>query len=134
MRPHICIAFLVLFPATALATSWSCDTSIEVGCYDGGCYAREEKEEGNRIYVGMNFDSAGNVRVCAYVGCWEGQGRVLSSEPFLVIEALKLPWSDPGNPMPADILIAFYEKDGVALLKADYLAGPFLCKEFAANQ
>lgn len=130
MRPHLCFVILVLFPITTLATSWSCGTTIEVGCNDGSCYAREE-EEGAPIYVGVSFNSAGYVRVCAYTGCWKGQGRVLSHEPFFVIAASKLRWSDPGNDITSDILVAFYEADAVALLKADFIAGPYICKEVA---
>ena len=68
--------------------------------------------------------------VCAYSGCWEGQGEVQSTDAFLIISLEDTPWSFPPDRISGaeDIVIAFDRDDKVAVVKAGEFAHPFLCK------
>lgn len=121
-------AALSQVPLVSIAGSWDCDPDIEVRCSATACAVSEDQ---GTIPIGVTFDSEGNFSLCAYSGCWEAKGKVVSTSPFLVITAVKASWSNPDkNPSDRrDILIAFSPSDRIALIKVEDFAMPMRCKK-----
>jgi hypothetical protein len=120
-------AVLAACVGQAHADVWNCRNNIEVQCSDGECGAAEE---GGFTPMSLAFSSTGSFSLCAYSGCWDGEGTVVSSEPFLVITHANAEWSDPSSngERDADVMIAFDPKDGVAIIKAAGFATPLHCE------
>ena len=118
---------LALACGAVQAQAWHCRNEVEVQCGVDGCSAADE---GAFTPMDLAFSADGGLSLCAYSGCWEGNGRVLARAPFLVISATQLPWSDPhGGPDRArDVLVAFDPADRVALVKAGGWALPLQCR------
>ncbi len=123
------LAALASFCAHAHADVWNCRNDIEVQCAGGACSA--EVEQGSFTPMSLAFSSTGSFSLCAYSGCWDGEGMVVSTAPFLVIAHAKAEWSDPSSngERDADVLIAFDPQDGVAVIKASGFVTPLLCTE-----
>src|SRR5688572_29924196 len=88
-------------------------------------------EDQGTIPIFLNFDSSGAFLLCAYSGCWEGKGKVVSVSPFLVITLGNVDWSDPNQRVEGreDVLIAFGVKDQVAMVKAGSISMPMRCSK-----
>jgi len=108
------------------AETWHCRNDVEVQCGVDGCSAAAE---GGFTPMDLAFGDDGGLSLCAYSGCWEGNGEVLARAPWLVVGARGLPWSDPhGAPdRTSDVLVAFDPNDRVALVKAGAWALPMRC-------
>ncbi len=108
------------------AARWHCANDLEVRCADGTC----EAEAGDGFTpMSVDVDDSGAMSVCAYSGCWEGAGRVLESDGFLVVIGRDLEFSTARDPdARADIVISIDRADGVAILKAEEFAQPLLCE------
>lgn len=108
------------------AATWRCHNEVEVSCGADGCSAAAE---GGFTPMDLAFADDGGLSLCAYSGCWEGNGQVLARAPFLVISATQLPWSDPhADDAQRDVLVAFDPADRVALVKAGGWALPLQCR------
>jgi hypothetical protein len=127
-------ASLVFLPGLSSAAEWRCAPDVEVWCTIESCATNEESRESIRI--GVTFDSRGAFSLCAYTGCWEGKGKVVSVSPFLVITLGNVDWSDPNQRVEAreDVLIAFDVKDQVAMVKAGSISMPMRCSKYPAAQ
>ena len=112
----------------AHAAVCNCRNDIEVHCTHGACGA--ETEEGSFTPMSLGFSTTGSFSLCAYSGCWDGEGTVVATAPFLVITQAKVEWSDPSShgERDADVLIAFDARDRIAIIKAGGFATPLLCK------
>ncbi len=122
------IAALATFVSHAHADVWNCRNDIEVQCAGGDCSA--ETEPGNFTPMSLAFSSTGSFSLCAYSGCWDGEGTVVSTAPFLVITHARAEWSDPSSngERDADVMIALDREDGIAVIKASGFATPLHCK------
>jgi hypothetical protein len=127
-------ASLVFLPGLSSAANWRCSPDVEVWCTIESCATNEEKLEAIRI--GVTFDSRGVFSLCAYTGCWEGKGKVVSVSPFLVITLGNVDWSDPNQRVEAreNVLIAFDVKDQVAMVKAGSISMPMRCSKHPDTQ
>jgi hypothetical protein len=114
------------FALPATATSWQCRNDVEIQCDQAACTVAKP---GEFTPLGLSFTSGGRFSLCAYSGCWEGQGKVVARKPFLVIEKRQAAWSDPQTKNASDILIAFAQEDRIALVKAGGLALPLHCEK-----
>ena len=121
-------ASLVLLPGLSCAAEWECEPDVEVQCTIKSCSVAEDQ---GIIPIGLSFDSHGTFSLCAYSGCWEGKGEVVSVLPFLVITLGNVDWSDLGQRVEGreDVLIAFDAKDHVVMVKAGSIAMPMRCKK-----
>jgi|GEM_PF-467773 hypothetical protein len=117
----------------AHAEVWNCRNDVEVQCADGACAA--ETEEGNFTPMSLAFNSSGSFSLCAYTGCWAGEGTVVATAPFLVITHANAEWSDPSadGERDANVMISFERQDGVAVIKAGGFVTPFHCKVLAGD-
>jgi hypothetical protein len=123
----ICAASLMLASHPSSAEGWSCGPDLEVWCTAESCSASEDQ---GAIHIFLQFDTRGKFLLCAYTGCWEGKGKVVSSSPFLVITKKQVDWSDPNQREEGreDVLIAFSPSDKVAMVKAGSIAMPMRCE------
>ena len=119
-------ASLMLGSHLARAEGWSCGPDLEVQCTAESCAVSEDQ---GVIPIYLSFDSRGDFLLCAYSGCWEGKGKVVSSSPFLVITKKQVDWSDPNQRVEGreDVLIAFSPSDKVVMVKAGSIAMPMRC-------
>src|SRR5687767_3271910 len=112
-----CAASLMLVSVPSGADSWGCKPDVEVQCTAEACSIGEDQ---GFIPIGVSFDSRGNFSVCAYSGCWNGRGKVVSASPFLVITKARVDWSDPNQRVEGreDVSIALSSRDQVVMVKA----------------
>lgn len=127
MRLMIALVFASL-SAVGQAETWNCrNADMEIGCSEGRC----EATIGHGFTpMGVAFNDDGEVSICAYSGCWEGQGEVTRSELFVSITASNLTYStdtEPGT-MRQDAAILLDLSDNIALLKLGTYAQPLVCK------
>jgi len=129
MRKRAWIAGLLapLAGGAVQAETWHCRNDVEVHCGVDGCSAAAE---GGFTPMDLAFADDGGLSLCAYSGCWTGNGQVLARAPLLVISAAGLPWSDPhgGADRASDVLVAFDPRDRVAMVKAGGWTLPLLCR------
>lgn len=125
----ICAASLMLVSHLSRAEGWSCGPDLELHCTAESCSVSDHQGGGIPIY--LSFDSHGNFMLCAYTGCWEGKGTVVSSSPFLVITKKQVDWSDPNQRVEGreDVLIAFSPSDKVVMIKAGSISMPMRCSK-----
>jgi hypothetical protein len=104
------------------AHSYQCKNDLEIQCDPLGC----ESDTKNFTAMDVNFDSLGNLSVCAYSGCWQGRADVLTAGQFLVLMGQKLKFSTSTDLQ--DIALTLDRSDGVAILKVGNFALPLLCE------
>ena len=126
----ICAASLMFVSHLSRAEGWSCSPDLEVQCTAESCAVSPDQ---GAIPIHLSFDSHGEFSLCAYSGCWEGTGTVVSSSPFLVITKEQVDWSDPNRRVEGreDVLIAFSPGDKVVMVKAGSIAMPMRCSREA---
>ncbi len=114
-------------PPAAPPEHWQCRNDLEVTCAEGAC---EAATEGDFTPMSVDFDDSGTISACAYSGCWEGTGEVVSSGDFLVVIGHDLPFSTArdSESAGADVVVALDREDRVATLKAEGFAQPLLCE------
>ncbi len=119
-------ASLMFVSQLSRAEDWTCGPDLEVQCTAESCAVSEDQ---GVIRIYLSFESDGNFLLCAYSGCWEGKGKVVSSSPFLVITKKQIDWSDPNQRVEGreDVLIAFSPSDKVVMVKAGPIAMPMRC-------
>lgn len=134
VRWSLKVASLAMLFGYAHAEVWNCRNDIEVQCVSGECSS--VAEQGSFTPMSLAFSSTGSFSLCAYSGCWDGEGTVVSMAPFLVITLAKAEWSDPSSEgeLDADVMIAFDRQDKIALIKARSFATPLHCKANEALQ
>ena len=117
-------------PATAPTARWACRNDLEISCKAGKCEAGESFTP-----MDVRVDDAGAMSVCAYSGCWEGTGTVVTSEHFVVLTGHDLTFSTAPDSEDSkeDIVIAIDRDDNVAILKAGAFAHPLLCKKLQGS-
>jgi hypothetical protein len=104
------------------AHSYQCKNDVEIQCDPSGC----ESDSKNFTAMDVNFDSLGNLSVCAYSGCWQGHADVLTAGQFLVLMGQKLKFSTSTDLQ--DLALTLDRSDGVAILKVASFAQPLLCE------
>jgi hypothetical protein len=127
MKWHIVIALGVLSATTELyANTWSCRNDVEIQCGDVSCTTTKS---GEFTPMNIRFDTHGNFSVCAYTGCWDGKGRVITSSSLVVIQKERASWSVPNTTadMRENISIMFSTADRIALIKAGMFVLPMHC-------
>ena len=119
---------VMLLPGLSCAAEWDCKPDVEVQCTIESCSLAKDQ---GAIPIGLSFDSHGTFSLCAYSGCWEGKGKVVSVSPFLVITLGNVDWSDPNQRVEGrrNVLIAFSTKDQIAMVKAGSLSMPMRCSK-----
>jgi hypothetical protein len=128
VRHPLILVVTALLSNVGRADVWNCRNDIEVQCTRASCGA--ESEEGGFTPMSLAFSSTGSFSLCAYSGCWEADGAVVSTAPFLIITQEKAEWSDPSSngERDADVMIALDLQDQTAIIKAAGFVTPFHCQ------
>lgn len=119
--------FLCLAIPKAAAEEWVCGVHFESQCTESRCSAHGDKDDGNTKPVFAQFDDEGNFRLCMYSGCYEGKGRVLTTDPFLSIVQEQVKWTGT-NPDYTDIFIVLQRNELIGMFKAISFVQPILCE------
>lgn len=129
-----CGVLAVLLSSIVQAEVWNCRNDIEVQCSTDRCGA--ETEEGDFTPMSLAFSSTGSFSLCAYSGCWDGDGDVVAKVPLLVILKTNAEWSDPSSDgaRDSDVMIAFDATDRIAVIKASGFVTPLHCRRQAADE
>ncbi|MDF0532837.1 hypothetical protein PY479_00935 [Shewanella sp. A32] len=110
------------------AQSWDCQIDFESRCTPAdGCSTFGAKGDDNTKPVSVAFDSAGNFDICIYSGCYQGQGAVLSTSPFLSITEADAEWVGV-TPRRTNVFIVLDIKENIGMFKADVFAQPMTCQ------
>jgi hypothetical protein len=128
VRHFLITVLAALHSDVGLAEVWNCRNDIEVQCTRASCGA--ESEEGGFTPMSLAFSSTGSFSLCAYSGCWEADGAVVSTAPFFIITQARAEWSDPSSngERDADVMIALDLQDQTAIIKAAGFVTPFHCR------
>lgn len=112
---------------------WECRNDLEVTCGEGTCAAQPE---GEFTPMRVHVETSGRMSVCAYSGCWEGEGEVFQRQEFLVLLGHDLKFSTAQNTESAqeDIAITIDRGDKVATFKAGAFSHPMLCEQIETTQ
>lgn len=113
-------------PTWAAEGSWSCRNQLEVLCDGETCSALGQ---GEFTPMSVRFDRLGHFAVCAYSGCWEGQGTLLQQDKLWLLSQPKASWTGaPGaSPGHSRLAILFDRVDQMALLKVEAFQLPLRC-------
>jgi len=68
----------------AYGAEWDCVNHFESQCTATECVVFTEPDF---TPLAVHFSDRGEIDVCAYGGCWRGNGKVLSTHPYLVLSA-----------------------------------------------
>lgn len=106
--------------------NWHCHNTLEVRCARTGCTVLGEDDF---TPMSVNASSSGELSVCAYSGCWQGQARAWSRSPWLFWTAHQLPWQGmPAQPEAAeDVVLVIDQDEGIALIRAGPFAQALIC-------
>jgi hypothetical protein len=118
------ILFMSVFSSPASSEMWQCTNKQEIRCSGENC---KVEKEGEFTPMSVFFDKKGKMSVCAYTGCWEGTGNVMTSINFVYLTGKSLPFSTAPD-SKQNISITLDTSDNIALLKAGEFSHPLVCK------
>ena len=110
-------------PGSLDGEDWRCRNDLEVSCGEAGCSA----EAGDAFTpMDIHIGGTGEISVCAYSGCWEGDAKTIEDGRFLMLIGHGLEHSTSEDPQ--DLVLTIDRQDGVGMLKVSSFALPILCK------
>lgn len=120
------LMFLVLYGCTEQRGSWawSCQATHDIRCSDGDC---EIAEDPGVVPVAAYFDASGKVSMCAYSGCWEGNGQIQTSRQFHWVLGENLQWDSPNVDDYTDVFVVVDISTSSGVAKANDFAVPVVC-------
>ncbi|QLQ33727.1 MAG: hypothetical protein HZT40_21325 [Candidatus Thiothrix singaporensis] len=121
---RLSIAFgLALLSTQAFAATWNCrNNDMEIHCDANKC---EISDGFTPFDISLNTAN-GALSICAYSGCWEGQGKVMKAGQHILASGTKLKWTG-SNPNSADFIVAVDTNDKVGFIKGAGFAMPTRC-------
>lgn len=112
----------IFLPSVATASGWDCSNQdMEITCTAGRC-----SNSAAFTPLQVTLTDKGKLSVCAYSGCWQGKGRVVSSSRYLFVSASQLQWIGV-QPGQESFALVLDRQDRTALLKGGGFALPMLC-------
>lgn len=124
MRRFIAVNLVLLTTTQSFATTWNCRNSdMEIHCNSDKC----EVSDGFTPFD-ITINTNGTLSICAYSGCWEGQGKVLEAGEHILVSGTNLKWTGT-NPNNADFIVAVDTSDKVGFVKGAGFAMPTRCTE-----
>lgn len=126
MKSHLkhFIFSLLLLAFQADSEEWRCSSDFQSQCQSAGCEVRTGQDF---TALSVTMTQEGYLEVCAYSGCWKGEGKVVSLAPFLVVIGENISWADPAGSEPVDILLSLELATSVAIVQAGPFHQPLLC-------
>ncbi|WP_157971114.1 hypothetical protein [Pseudogemmobacter bohemicus] len=122
LRGVVCLLVLVPVAVAAQAKTarYSCSNAgLEVQCSDGECSASDAFTP-----MAVSFTD-GELRVCAYSGCWEGPSEWQRDESGLMVVGHDMTWSDQASAETFRLALSF--EDMRAVLLGGSFAQPLNC-------
>ena len=109
----------------AAAQTWNCrNTAVEISCIDGTC-----KIAGNHTPMDVSLTMSGQMKVCAYSGCWQGKANtVLASGHYLTFTGDDLKWSHGSKTSGAQGAVTIDTSNKTATIMIENFAHPMSCK------
>lgn len=127
--PAVFLGLFVLLPSLAGAAEWRCRNSdMEITCISGKCSPSD-----GFTPMDVTFSDKGAMSICAYSGCWEGKGKLLTSGDHLLLSGHKLQWTGT-IPETGDFLIALDKSSGIATINGCGFAMPLACRHGIAGK
>jgi hypothetical protein len=115
---------LTLLSAPIFASSWNCSNKdLEIHCSPDKC---EVADGFTPMSISLNTD--GTLSICAYSGCWEGNGMVMKFGNHVLVSGKHLQWTGT-NPGTADFMVAVDTSDNVGFIKGEGFAMPTICTQ-----
>ena len=122
MNIQISLFSALMFFSGFAHADWNCrNKDLEVTCDAKSCSTSDSFTP-----MSVTITRASLMSICAYSGCWEGQGVTSSSGIFRVTFGRELPFSSASD-MKADIAVVIDESDNVAIVKGAGFASPMHC-------
>ncbi len=126
LKLTVTLSLLLGLVRTGLCTEqWVCQNDYEAHCSTEGC----------AIYQGDDFTSAsvllsseGELEICLYSGCWQGQSEVLADSPYLVLQGKHLQWNNPYTSNQQQALLSLERATNLATLQVAGFQLALLCK------
>ncbi len=129
LRKVLLACLLFSLSAALHAEVWDCRNEVEVQCADATCTVAGPSEF---TPAQVRFDTGGRFSVCAYSGCWEDKGRVVTNGSLVMMQRARAHWSGSNSEtMREDISIVLSTTDRFALIKAGRLVLPMYCSKAA---
>ncbi len=126
------VASLYTSPVEIPKDVWRCRNQIEVWCSADGCAAAADPDAFTPMDIWAR--TSGAVSVCAYTGCWEGDGKVVRSHGRILWTASNVQFvSGNGGPAGAELTLLINESDGVGFVRVSGFANPLLCSSAASD-
>ncbi len=120
---------LIMGSYSALAVDWNCrNYDMELSCSSEKCEVSDDFTP-----MDVYFDDDGNMSIGVYTGVWEGVGKVLKPDNYIIVIGKKLRFSSStsdSDDMNADFLIVIDTQDKVALFKGAGYAMPMTCVRY----
>ena len=111
-------------PMSYGSSPWNCrNKDLEITCSSNKCEASDSFTP-----VSININKNGALSICAYSGCWEGKGKVMTSGKHILVSGRKLKWSGT-TPNNADFIVALDASDKVGFIKGEGFAMPINCSQ-----
>ena len=105
--------------------TWRCANNLEVWCTVDSCAAKDE-DEATPFDVWLRAD--GKFAICAYSGCWEGEGAVSDTAGRRLWVADDVAFTSGGGGFTADVSFLMIEREGVGFVRVGGIATPMLCQ------
>lgn len=116
---------LLFLSSGSFAQSWHCKNSdFEIYCGAKGCEVNSDGFTPMSIQLQQN----GQVGICAYSGCWEGQAKVLVSQSHWLFSAHDLQWQGL-NQDTASFMLAVDQNTQTGFIQGEGFAMPMQCEE-----
>ncbi|MEO1251691.1 MAG: hypothetical protein AAFW81_05015 [Pseudomonadota bacterium] len=104
---------------------WRCANNLEVWCVVDGCAAKAE-DETTPFDIWLRGDGA--FSVCAYSGCWDGEGVMTNTNGRRVWAGDDVAFDSPSGGFSADVTVLMIEREGVGFVRVGGVATPLLCR------
>jgi len=104
--------------------AWRCRNQVEVWCTADGCAATNPDEF---TPMDISANSAGNLSVCAYSGCWSGKAKVARADGRWLWAGDGFEFSTSTGGDRTDVTLVIIARDGVGFVRAAGFATPVLC-------
>ncbi|GGB14150.1 hypothetical protein [Agarivorans gilvus] len=106
------------------AELWVCHNDYEARCSELGCAVYQQDDF---TPASVLLSSEGELEICLYTGCWQGQGQVLAQAPYLVIQGNKLDWNSPFKVDQQDALLSLERSSNIATMQVAGFQLSLLC-------
>ncbi len=100
---------------------------MEVSCETGKCKASD-----GFTPLDVYFGADGDISIGMYTGVWEGKGKSINEDNYLIVIGRGLVFSTSTD-MKADFIITLDKKDKIAFIKGYGYAMPMACEKIGSE-